>query len=46
LAPSKKIQKLLELLTEELQINLAALSGNEILKGHFIHVYQFLKVLK
>lgn len=46
LTPAACMQKLLELLTEELQINLAALSGREILKGFTIHLYQFLNILK
>ena len=43
---SQKLQKLLELLTEELQINLVALSATQILAGHSAHLYHFLNVLK
>lgn len=39
------MQKLIQLLSQELEIDLSAIKGAEIIKSHVLHVHRFLQLL-
>lgn len=42
----QKMNRLLTLLNKELQIDLSEISGQEILKGHLIHMHKLMRILE